>query len=429
MIPFLLPEDQGVASWNPNMTEVGILIAALGGMAVGLERQWSGHATGPEARFAGARTFTLLGILAGMAGWLWTQQYQALASVLMIGAIALVTVGYFSASRRDVDATTEVAALVVLAAGVAAGTGRWALAGGIITLTTLLLVEKSEIHELAQRLDSTSMRAAVRFGVMAIVILPLLPEGPYGPWGGIRPRTLWLMVLLFSGLSFVGYIARRALPGGSYGYPVAGILGGLISSTSVAFTFSRLSRSDSGQGVALALGVVGASTLLFLRVVAATAVLNPDLARIALPYFALPFALGTAIMVAGLRWNKEVPGPQTAITNPLQFWASLQMAALFQGVLYAVYWLGQTWGTKGLLVSGAVLGLTDMDALTISMARGEHGATAEVAAQALSIGILSNTALKAAVSLGMGAGRFRWFAAGGLAALGAALALSYLFVG
>lgn len=414
---------------NQNLTELGILIAALGGMAVGLERQWSGHATGPEARFAGARTFTLLGLLAGMSGWLWVQQYQALASILMMGAIALVTVAYVAASRRDVDATTEVAALVVLAAGVAAGMGGWALAGGVIALTALLLVEKSQIHELAQRLDSTSMRAGVRFGVMAIVILPLLPEGPYGPWGGIRPRTLWLMVLLFSGLSFVGYIARRALHAGSYGYPVAGILGGLISSTSVAFSFSRLSRSERDQGAALALGVVGASTILFVRVVAATAVLNPALTRVALPYFVLPFATGAAITLAGLRWNQEAPGPQSATTNPLQFWASLQMAALFQGVLYVVYWMGQTWGSQGLLVSGAVLGLTDMDALTISMARGGHGATLEVAAQALSIGILSNTALKAMVSLGLGAGRFRWLAAGGLATLGATLALSYLVVG
>jgi uncharacterized membrane protein (DUF4010 family) len=362
-----------------------------------------------------------------MAGWLWTLQLQALSAILLIGGIALVAAAYVAASRRDADATTEVAALVVLAAGVAAGIGRWALTGGVIALTTLLLVEKSRIHEVAQRLDDTSMRAGVRFGVMAIVILPLLPEGPYGPWGGIRPRTLWLMVLLFSGLSFMGYIARRALHGSS-GYPIAGILGGLISSTSVAITFSRLSRAERGQDLALALGVVGASTLLFLRVLAATVALNLALAPVILPYFVLPFAAGVVMTVAGLKRNKDIPSAQTPATNPLQFWASLQMAGLFQGVLYLVYWLGQTWGSQGLLVSGAVLGLTDMDALTISMARGSHGATLEIAAQALSIGILSNTVLKATVSLVLGAGGFRWFAGGGLAVLGATLALSHLLM-
>jgi uncharacterized membrane protein (DUF4010 family) len=412
---------------NGTLIDLGILIAALGGLAVGLERQWSGHATGPRARFAGARTFTLLGTLAGMAGWLWTEKFETLAVILLIGAIAIITAAYVAAARQDVDATTEVAALVVLSAGVAAGMGRWGLTGAIIALTTLLLIEKSRIHDMARRLDDTGMRAGVRFAVIAVVILPLLPEGPYGPWGGVRPRTLWLAVLLFSGLSFVGYIARRALRS-SAGYPVAGILGGLISSTSVAFTFSRLSRSEKNQDMSLALGVVGASTVLFLRVLAATSALNSSLARSLLPYFVLPFAAGVVMIAVGLRRNRQETVTEKLADNPLQFWASLQMAALFQGVLYGVYLLGQTWGSQGLLVSGAVLGLTDMDALTISMARGAHGAAPEIAAQAISIGVLSNTALKAAVSVGLGAGRFRWLAAGGLASLGAILVLSHLSI-
>ena len=211
-----------------NHAEIGILIAALGGLAVGLEREWSGHASGPRARFAGIRTFTLLGILSGIAGWLWIKQSEALAVVLMAGGVALVVAAYVAASRREIDATTEVASLVVLAAGLVAGIGFWAIAGGAIALTTLLLVEKSRIHETARRIDDKSLRAAVRFGVMAIVILPLLPEGPFGPGAGLRPRTLWLAVLIFSGLSFAGYLARKALSAAA-GYPVAGLLGGLMS--------------------------------------------------------------------------------------------------------------------------------------------------------------------------------------------------------
>jgi uncharacterized membrane protein (DUF4010 family) len=408
------------------MAEVSILIAALGGLAVGLERQWSGHASGPGARFGGVRTFTLLGMLSGMAGWLWTQHSEALAAVLVAGAAALVVFGYAAASRKDPDATTEVAALVVLAAGTAAGTGYWALAGGVVAITTLLLVEKSRLHEIARRLDDTSLRAGVRFGVMAIVILPLLPEGPFGPWGGIRPRNLWLAVLVFSGLSFAGYLARRILRSSS-GYVVAGMLGGLISSTSVTFNSSRLSRSDRSHGGSLALGVIGACTVLFLRVTAATATLNAALARVVIPYFALPFLIGVVATGVGLRWSSGNIEPKTQPANPLQFWTSVQMAALFQGVLYLVYWLGRTWGDRGLLVSGAILGLTDVDALTISMARGGHGAAWEVAARALAIGILSNTAFKGIVALTLGTGRFRWIATGGLALIAIALALS-LFI-
>jgi MgtC family protein len=93
---------------------IGIAIAALGGAAVGLEREWSGHAGGPEAHFAGIRTFTLLGGLAGIAGWLWPLGFQPVAIVLLAGASALVVAAYLAASRRVIDGTTEVAALVVL---------------------------------------------------------------------------------------------------------------------------------------------------------------------------------------------------------------------------------------------------------------------------------------------------------------------------
>lgn len=155
----------------------GILIATLGGLAVGLEREWSGHATGPQARFAGVRTLTLLGILSGLSGWLWTRHFETLAAILIAASGGLVVAAYVAASRRDVEGTTEVASLVVLAAGLAAGVGAWALAGSVIAVTTLLLVEKSKIHDVARKLDDTSLRAAIRFGVMAIVILPLLPRG------------------------------------------------------------------------------------------------------------------------------------------------------------------------------------------------------------------------------------------------------------
>ena len=116
-----------------------LLVAVLGGLAVGIERQWSGHATGPGARFGGVRTFALLGLLAGMSGRLWVWGAPALAGIVLVGAAALVALAYATSSRRDVDATTEVAALVVLAAGAAAGVGEMAVASGVSAVTALLL--------------------------------------------------------------------------------------------------------------------------------------------------------------------------------------------------------------------------------------------------------------------------------------------------
>ena len=176
---------------------LGLLIAALGGTAVGLERQWSGHAEGPRARFAGIRTFTMLGAISGLCGWLWKTGLTTPAAILFAGAVTITAAAYVSASRQDVDATTEVAALVVLTAGLLAGIGAFRLASAIIALETLLLVEKSRLHALVQRVDDVELRAGVRFAVMACVVLPLLPEGPYGPLGGIRARELWALVLFF----------------------------------------------------------------------------------------------------------------------------------------------------------------------------------------------------------------------------------------
>ena len=257
-------------------TAIPLVVSTLGGAAVGVERQWSGHAEGEKARFAGLRTFTLLGLLGGIGGQLWASDAQWLAALLIGGAAALIVVAYAAASRRDVDGTTEVAALVVLAAGVLAGHGDMQVASGIIALTVLLLVEKSRLHALVRLLDDRGFRAGARFAVLALVVLPLLPEGPYGPLGGIRPRALWALVLFFSGLSFLGYVARTIV-GDRYGYTVTGLLGGLVSSTSVTLTYARLSRESGADGTRLASGALAACAVLFVRVTLAVAVLNATL--------------------------------------------------------------------------------------------------------------------------------------------------------
>lgn len=412
-----------VETVNPNI--LGIAIAALGGAAVGLEREWSGHASGPEAHFAGLRTFTLLGGLAGVAGWLWLLAFQPLAIVLLAGATALVVAAYVAASRRHVDGTTEVAALVVISAGVLAGTGHVVLASGVIAITTFLLVEKSRLHAIIARIDDEGLRAGIRFAVMAVVILPLLPPGPFGPMGGIRPRQLWLFVLLFSGLSFIGYIARRVV-GSGRGYPIAGLLGGLVSSTAVAFTFARISRQERNFSFPLAIGVVAACTVMNLRVLLATTILKPSLAAALVPYLAAPFLVGAVIV--GFGWKRRREGTSVEVPrNPLQILSALQMAVLFQVVLFAVQAVRTYWGQTGLLFSGAVLGFTDLDALTISMAKSAEGQIpVAVAAEAIAIGILSNTLLKLALGILLGRNRFQRLLPAWLGIMAIASAVSIL---
>jgi uncharacterized membrane protein (DUF4010 family) len=400
----------------------GLLIAALGGLAVGLERQWSGHAEGPRARFAGIRTFTMLGAVGGLSGWLWTTGPWALSAILLAGAITIVAAAYIAGSRQDIDGTTEVVALVVLAAGVLAGLGWIGLASGIIALVTLLLIEKPRLHALVRRIDDVGLRSGVRFAVMALAILPLLPEGPFGPMGGVRPRELWGLVLFFSGLSFAGYVARR-LVGPEQGYLVTGLLGGLVSSTHATMTFARSSRSDAAAERALAFAAVAANATLYPRVLVATALLNPAVIAPLAPYLA-PAGVTMALVAAfGARSLKGGTTTDIAPSNPLQLIGALRMAALFQAVLMGVSLVGRVSGQSGVFASAAVLGLTDVDALTMSMAKGvAYSESPEVAATAIAIGVLANTVTKLALASFLGSHRFRTIAGG-------ALLLSFLAAG
>ena len=345
--------------------------------------------------------------------------------MLMTAALALVIAGYVRASTRDIDATTEVAAVVVVGAGVLAGIGQLQLSAALTTMTVLLLAEKPRLHGFVARLDEPVMIAAARFAVMSAVILPLLPEGPFGPGPGLRPRDLWILVLLFSGLSFVGYIAQRASSTG--GYPLTGLLGGLVSSTSVTLTFARLSASDPLHAAALATGAVAASTVLFIRVAAVVAILDrtllPELAR----YLLAPWIAALVALALAWRSLRDTEGQPTSLRNPLQLRDALGMALLFQVVLYGVYYMKAWVGDVGLMASGFVLGLTDVDALTMSMTRSVASqVSVDVACRAIAVGIVANSLMKCGIALAIGSPRFIWQAGGSLLAMAGAGAAGLL---
>jgi uncharacterized membrane protein (DUF4010 family) len=396
-------------------------VALLGGLAVGLEREWSGHASGPHPHLGGLRTFTLLGLISGATGWLWTAGFAGPAVVLLSGAVGLVLIGYVASSRTDVGATTEVAALVVLTVGVLAGAGAVRVASALVAVTVLLLVEKRELRSVAGRLDDTEMRAGALFAAMAIVILPLVPAGPYGPFGGVRPRALWILVLLLSGLSFAGYIARRIV-GSGRGYALTGVLGGLVSSTSVTLSMATLSRRESALGGSLAAGTLGACVIMFPRMLFIAALISGPLAHVVWPLFLAPVAIGLLLFSRGLRLTEATEAPPTPDENPLGLGAALKMALFFQAVLFLVTVAQGMFGQSGVYASAGLIGLTEVDAITISVAQhATSGMPIDVAARAMLIGALANTVAKLGITLVAGRGTFRPLAAAGLGLMAAAL--------
>jgi uncharacterized membrane protein (DUF4010 family) len=411
---------------------VRLAIAALVGLAVGVEREWSGHGDrGLHPRFAGVRTFLLMGAIGGVSGWLVADGWLPVAVTLLAGSALLVAAAYFSAARAGgaeaVDGTTEVAALVVLALGVLAGIGQTAVAGGAGTLMVLALMEKAAIQGAVKRLDESELRGAFLFAALALVVLPVLPHRSFGPLGGFNPRALWIVVLIFSGINYAGFIARR-LVGPSRGYGVTGALGGVVSSTAVALQFARLSRDRPHLGLALATGTVAASTVLLPRVVIVSYLLTPAVSLAVLPYLAPPFVVG-ALAVGVLLWRaRGAPAdgaPPDRDRNPLRLGSAIQMALAFQLALMGIEWVRAQFGSSGVLATAALLGLTDMDALTLSMNQlGRDPDQRALAAMAVGVGVAANAVMKLTLTLVLGAGRYRWAAAGGLAALLASGALA-----
>ncbi len=444
-----------------------LLVAALAGLAVGLEREWSGHTVGPDGRFAGLRTFTLLALMGGIGGWLMRLDHELIAACIVAGAILFPNVAYGSAMKRPgttVDGTTEVSAMLVVAIGVASGSGHRTLASAVATLVVVLLAEKSALQSALKRLDVRELRATAQFAVMALVILPILPNGSYGPYGAFQPRQLWTVVLLFSALNFAGYVARRVI-GETRGLGVTGLLGGLVSSTAVSLNFSRRSRIEPALSAPLALGVAAACTMLLPRILVIASGLERALLPELLPLLTPPFLAGVGVIAVAL-WQDRTTRPEVPpdvqpdvqhdvqndaqrdaqsvtppdalhgreaestatptpaarngmLQNPLALGTSLQMAIAFQLVLFIIAWIQATVGNPGVLASAALLGLTDMDALTLSMTRLAGDASqAHVAAIAIGIGVTANSVLKLLLVLVLGSAGFRARAGAALLILG-----------
>ena len=416
----------------PSQAEIAlrIAIAALIGLAAGLEREWSGHATGPRARFAGLRTFFLLGLLGGVAGVLAVYEQIAIASGLTLGGAALCVSAYVMAVRRKTgtpDGTTEAAALVVIALGVLAGAGWRDIATGAGAIVVLMLSEKTRLHWFVAQLHEPEFRAGLQFAVLAVVVLPLLPPGPYFGSLAFQPRSLWAIVLVLTGLNFIGFLARRAV-GPARGFGLVGALGGVVSSTAVTLSFSRQSARDERLGLSLARGVLAASTIVIPRILLVATMFDPMVAAYLVPQVVPQLLAGTALVVLGWRRDTE---PRERVSfeerNPLQLWSAIRMAALFQTAMWVITFVRGLWGTSGLYATSVLLGLVDVDALTISTARHGAGLLPTVAAHAIAIGLLANTIFRFVLAVSLGRGEYRRRAGGSLIGMAAASALGLLF--
>ena len=383
--------------WYSQALSVGTAIAC--GLLIGIERGFNLRHVEEGKRVAGIRTFTLLGLVAGIAGLIGTQGQAIAAGALIAAAAAILTIGYLHRPglEKRPDATSPIAGISVLGLGFLAGSGNPALAIVGATLVTLILAMKEEVHRLIGKLDEEDVKALARFAVIAGAILPFLPSGQYGPYGAWNPQKLWLVVVLVTGFSFLGYVANRIF-GARHGTIATAVIGGLYSSTAV--TQSLAQRLGSGQGGgAEPAGIALASAVMYLRVLVLVGLLATRLLA--------PFALivAPAVMVAGVAgwWlyrsaphseGPVPPGNPIALVPALGFLLFVAIAAV------AGVWAEGRFGQQGIALLLLIIGTMDVD-VAIVTAGGLPPETigALFAATALAGTILANMGVKLGITL------------------------------
>lgn len=393
-------------------------VALLIGALVGIEREKSKTAL-PEQSFAGLRTFTLLalvGALSALASQHMQSPWPFIAAVLAVTAIIIA--GYTQENRKSpesVGLTTEVAALTVTLLGGAAMLGYASVAVALAIATSAILSYKQPMHALVARLGREDINAGLKLLIASFIVLPFLPDAPIDPWQALNPYKLWLLVIFISGLSLAGYVAVRWL-GNTHGTLLTGLAGGLASSTALTLTFARRSIEESKARAddILTAGILLAWTVMFARVLVEVAVVNPALlSRLALPYAIMAL---TTLGIAGYlcretsiskRKTQDTPG-DLDIKNPFSLSSAIKFGLFFALVLLLVK-ITQTYlPATGLYAVAALVGLTDVDALTLSMAEyAQKGGNEATAAAAIVIASLSNTIVKGAYAALLGSPALR----------------------
>jgi len=373
--------------------------AILLGALIGIEREKRKTQEG-ESGIAGLRTFTLLALFGAAAGYLshsMSSPWIVAAALLVIGAS--VVAGYLVAARvepQSTGLTTEVAAVVVFLLGAMVMLGHSGLAIGLGVVTAAVLAYKQPLHGFVDKLGWDDVYAGVRLLIATFIALPLLPNEPIDPWGALNPYSLWLLVILISSLSLVGYVLTRLL-GPARGTALTGLTGGLVSSTAVTLSFAKEGRDNPQDAPALACGILLAWAVMFVRVIVLVAVVNRGL----LTQVLVPFAV-MAVVVGGFAAYLYFRGGSVdtaargslKVQNPFSLTEAAKFAALFAVVLLAVKIVQEHFPPSGLYAVAALAGLTDVDAITLSMSEFAKAGDAGVAVMAIVIAALTNTLVK-----------------------------------
>jgi len=399
-----------------------VVTALACGLLIGIERGFDLRGLRAHTRVAGVRTFTLVGLASGLAGLAGQFGQPFAAGALVAGCVAILAIGYANRPgiKRKPDATTPIAALTTVGLGFIAGFGQpgFAIAGAAVV--TLLLALKAELHGFLDKLDEDDVKALARYAVIALAVLPFLPNGHYGPLGAWNPQKLWLVVVLVTGFSFLGYVANRIF-GERHGTIATALIGGAYSSTAVTQSLAQRLGSDEKGGAENA-GIALATAVMYLRAVLLIGILST---RVLLPFAMLLLPPAIIAWGAGFWLYRKAPkcDAPSPPGNPIALIPAFGFVLFVAIAAVAAKWAAGRFGEHGIAVLLLIVGSTDIDTAIITL--GGLPATAIsslLAAMAIAGTIIVNMAVKMGITLAY-AGRRGLPAVGAMATSIVALAV------
>jgi uncharacterized membrane protein (DUF4010 family) len=340
------------------------LAVALGlGLLVGLQRQWA------TDEIAGIRTFPMITLLGAIAALLSVPMGTWVVAGGLLGLAAILIMANVARIEQDAPSpgiTTEAAALVMYLVGVAIMVG-YVVPGVVVAgVVTVLLHWKAELHAVVRKMGQDEARAVMRLVLIALVVLPVLPNRTFGPLGVLNPFEIWLMVVLIVGISLAAYVAYRVF-GGRTGTFMAGVLGGLISSTATAVSLSTATRKDAMRPRPAAVVIMLASTIVFVRVLVEIGIVHPAFLPTAAPPLLLVMTGMLLIAARGYLAVRNEPLHVNEGHAPSDLKAAVVFGLLYGVILFAVALAKDRLGDQALYAVAGISGLTDMDAITLSV--------------------------------------------------------------
>lgn len=374
--------------------------ALLAGILVGMERQWKAKDFPDGTYSAGLRTFSLIGAFGGLSGILSTKLSPLFGVVSFLSVLVFLAISYYRESGgKDRGLTTEFGALSLFFSSLLCGMGQLQIGVASAVTIFIFLTLKKQLHSIIKQLGEKDIFAIIKFLVMIAIVYPIIPDRNIFPNMHLNPAEILRMVILISGVSIVGYFFMR-IYGARKGILASAFLGSIVSSTAVTVNFSKLYRDDTVKGTLCQRAVLFACGVMYIRVFVITFLLNRQIsAKLFFPFLASALVL---IWISYFRLKDEKSGEIETIDikNP----ANIPTALKFGLLLGVVFWAGDFavdyFGDKGLIVLSFLSGISDVDAITITLSKlALGGENIKIFISGIFIAATVNTLVKGIISV------------------------------